>query len=249
MNIQIRNLHKTFSTPGGAFDVLDNINLKVNRGEFITIFGPNGCGKTTLLLILAGILDPTSGEIKIGGMPPEQAKIGFVFQDYHDSMFPWRDVLGNVELGLEAQKMDKNERKAIAEWYLGKVGMLEHKRKYPYHLSGGMKQLVAIARALASKPHVLLLDEPFSSLDYYTRLSMEEKMQGLWGTIKNTTIFVSHDIDEAITLADKVVVLTKRPATVKEVVRVGIPRPRTIKTRSSEEFFKLRSRILSTFSS
>lgn len=249
--ILIEHLGKSF----GALKVLDDINLKVKSGEFITFFGPNGCGKTTLLNILSGMETPTKGSITINGKPPAHSKIGFVFQDYNQSLFPWRTVSGNVEFALEAQNMDSN-REAIAESVLKKIhfeeiNLLAFKDKYPYELSGGMKQLTAIARALAFDPEVFLLDEPFSALDFTTTLKMEDALLDILSKTekKETTLFISHDLDEAIYLADRVVVLSKRPAGIVKIINVDLPRPRKEGMRLSRKFFALRNSVLKAFES
>src|SRR3989338_1870943 len=249
--IAIEHLSKSF----GALKVLDNLNLKVKSGEFITFFGPNGCGKTTLLNILSGMESPTKGSILINGKPPAHSKIGFVFQDYNQSLFPWRTVSGNVEFALEAQNMDSG-REAIAENVLKKIhfkeiNLLAFRDKYPYELSGGMKQLTAIARALSLDPEFFLLAEPFSALDYTTTLKMEDALLDILGKTekKETTLFVSHDLDEAIYLADRVVVLSKRPAGIAKIINVDLPRPRKMEMRLGKKFFALRNSVLKAFES
>jgi len=248
--IDVRNLSKVFLQPKEETkypQVLDNISFTIKDGEFVTLFGPNGCGKTTLLNIIAGIEEPSSGEVLINGKNPELAKIGFVFQNYNESMLPWRTAMGNIKFALEIQNPQEKERKYTPEHLLMKVGLLEYKDKYFYELSGGMKQLVAICRAFAYNPEILLMDEPFSSLDYSTIRKMELELLNVWSETNKTTIFVSHDIDEAIFLADRIMVLSKRPAKIKEVVEVNLPRPRELEILSSEKFFQIRSTILRIF--
>lgn len=248
--IEVENLSKEFSQPKNqikTLKVLDNISFQVKDGEFIAFFGPNGCGKTTMLNILSGVDKQTSGKILINQKKPEKSKVGFVFQNYNESMLPWRTVAGNIELALEIQGTDEKKKKQITEHLLKKVGLLEHKDKYFYELSGGMKQLTAICRAFAYEPDLLLMDEPFSSLDYSTSRKMGLELLNIWKETKKTTIFVSHDIDEAIFLADKVVVLSKRPAKIKSIIDVKLPRPRKLDVLSSKEFFETRNKILRLF--
>src|SRR3989344_5220808 len=248
--IEVENLSKEFSQPKNeikTLKVLDNISFQVKDGEFIAIFGPNGCGKTTLLNILSGIEKSTSGRALINQKNPTKSKVGFVFQNYNESMLPWRTVSGNIELALEIQGINEKEKNQIVGKLLKKVGLFEHKDKYFYELSGGMKQLTAICRAFAYNPELLLMDEPFSSLDYSTSRRMELELLDIWKETKKTTLFVSHDIDEAIFLADKVIVLSQRPAKIKGVVEVKLPRPRKLDVLSSKYFFETRNKILRLF--
>ena len=250
MAIKIKNLSKEFSQPKNkikTLKVLDNISLNIKDGEFIAFFGPNGCGKTTFLNILSGVDKQTSGQILINQKKPEKSKVGFVFQNYNESMLPWRTVEGNIGLALEVQGINGKKKQQIIEHLLKKVGLFEHKDKYFYELSGGMKQLTAICRAFAYNPEFLLLDEPFSSLDYSTSRKMGLELLNIWKENKKTTLFVSHDVDEAIFLADKVVVLSHRPAKIKGIVEVKLPRPRKLNILSSKEFFETRNKILRLF--
>ncbi len=248
--IEVENLSKKFSQPKNkikTLNVLDNISFQVIEGEFVAFFGPNGCGKTTLLNILSGIEKSTSGKVLINQKNPKKSKIGFVFQNYNESMLPWRTVTGNIELSLEIQKINGNKKQQIVERLLKKVGLFEHKDKYFYELSGGMKQLTAICRAFAYGPELLLMDEPFSSLDYSTSRKMELELLNIWKETQKTTLFVSHDIDEAIFLADKVIILSQRPATIKNIIEIKLPRPRRLDVLLSKEFFEIRNKILRLF--
>ena len=249
--IEVKNLSKKFLQSNKKYminKVLNNISFKIEEGEFVTIFGPNGCGKTTLLNIIAGIEKPTSGIALIDNNFPKYSQIGFVFQNYNESMLPWRTAKGNIELALELNnKISNTEKRKIVENLLRKVGLLEHKDKYFYELSGGMKQLIAICRAFAYNPKILVMDEPFSSLDYSTTRKMELELLNIWKETKKTTLFVSHDIDEAILLADKIIILSKRPATIKQIVTVDLPRPRNLEMLSSKKFFQIRNKILRLF--
>ena len=233
MAIEIENLSKEFSQPKNKIKilkVLDNISLQIKDGEFVAFFGPNGCGK-----------------ILINQKKPEKSKVGFVFQNYNESMLPWRTVEGNIELALEIQGINGKQKKQITEKLLKKVGLFEHKDKYFYELSGGMKQLTAVCRAFAYDPELLIMDEPFSSLDYSTSRKMGLELLNIWKETKKTTIFVSHDIDEAIFLADKVVILSHRPAKIKGIIEVKLPRPRKLDVLSSKDFFEIRNKILRLF--
>ena len=248
VTIEVNNLSKEFSNQNkGSHKILNDISFKVDKGEFVTIFGPNGCGKTTMLNIIAGIENSASGNVLINQKHPKFAKIGFVFQNYNESMLPWRTAKGNIELALEMQKISNRKKKQISEHLLNKVGLLNHKNKFFYELSGGMKQLVAICRAFGYNPDLLLMDEPFSSLDYSTTRKMELELLNLWKETKKTTLFISHEIDEAILLADKIIVLSKRPAKIKKIVKIDLPRPRKLEMLSSKKFFEIRNKILRLF--
>ena len=248
--IEVENLSKEFPQPKNeikTLKVLDNISFQIKDGEFVAFFGPNGCGKTTLLNILSGIDEQTSGKILVNQKETKKNKVGFVFQNYNESMLPWRTVAGNIELALEIQGADEKKKKQISNHLLNKAGLIEHKDRYFYELSGGMKQLTAICRAFACEPELLLMDEPFSSLDYSTSRKMELELLDIWKENKKTTIFVSHDIDEAIFLADKVIVLSPRPAKIKGIIEIKFPRPRNLDILASKEFFEHRNEILKLF--
>jgi NitT/TauT family transport system ATP-binding protein len=238
-SIVVHALCKNF----GSLPALSDVSFEVEDGEFVTIFGPNGCGKSTLLYLLAGIEEPSNGEVLINDRPPAQARAGFVFQNFHESLFPWLTVKENVAFALKA--LGKPSVEAMA--YLDEVGLTDFAGNYPYQLSGGMRQLVAIARARAFDPDLFLMDEPFSALDYQNKLHAERELLKVWRESKTTTVFVSHDVDEAVFLADRVIVLSKRPGTIKEIIPVNLPRPRTIETRMSSNFFKIKNRVLKAF--
>jgi len=245
--ISVRSITKEFTKPSGVTKVLEDINLEVNKGEFVTVFGPNGSGKTTLLNIVAGIETPESGVVEVGGKSAKEAQVGFVFQNYNESLFPWRTVYENIVFPLEVAKIDKEKQHEIADHLLKKVGLLQSKDKFVYELSGGQRQLISICRAIAYDPDILIMDEPFSALDYSTTRKMELELLDIWQEKKITTLFVSHDIDEAIFLADRVVVLSTRPASIKKIFEVKLPRPRTLDMLTSPEFNALRNAILNTF--
>lgn len=245
--ISLENVTKQFSKALITTKVIDGFNLMVENGEFVTVFGPNGSGKTTLLNLISGLDNPDVGQVLIDGKHPKDAEVGFVFQNYNESLFPWRTVAENVIFPLEIIGVSKENRIKISEHLLKKVNLFHSKDKFVYELSGGQRQLVSICRAIAYDPDVLIMDEPFSALDYSTTRKMELELLDIWQEKKITTLFVSHDIDEAIFLADKVVVLTPRPASVKQVFEVKLPRPRTLDMLSTPEFNELRNAILNVF--
>jgi NitT/TauT family transport system ATP-binding protein len=231
----------------GGFRVLDNITLTARKGEFVTIVGPNGCGKTTFFRILAGIEDMDYGRTTIGGKTIEEAKIGYVFQNYRESLFPWRTCMGNLIVPLELDGIPRRERKKRVEEFLWRLDMSVREDAYPYELSGGQQQMLGILRSLIYEPDLLLLDEPFSSLDFQTTLYMHDKIMEVWEKTGVTIVFISHNIHEAVYLADKVVVLSKRPARVLEVIETNLPRPRTYEMTESDQFFEVKNRVMELF--
>ncbi len=226
-HIEARDITLTYQTPNGAVPAVQGVSFGIEASEFFCIVGPSGCGKSTLLNILAGFLTPTAGEMRIGGAPVSGAGMdrGVVFQDFAQ-LFPWRTALGNVAFGLEMKGLAKAEREAIALEQLRLVKLENFARSYPHHLSGGMQQRVAIARALAYNPAVLLMDEPFAALDALTRDEMQRLLADVWRTTRKTVIYVTHNVAEAVYLADRVLVMTPHPGTVKTEVPVRLPRPR-----------------------
>ncbi|MEI8061939.1 MAG: ABC transporter ATP-binding protein [bacterium] len=245
--ISLQSITKEFKKGHDMVKVIDGIDLEIKKGEFVTVFGPNGSGKTTLLNIVAGIDKPTAGDVSIDNKKAADINVGYVFQNYNESLFPWKTVFENVIFPLEIAKIGKKECVKIGEHLLIKVGLLHLKDKYVYELSGGQRQLVSICRAMAQKPDLLIMDEPFSSLDYSTTRKMELNLLDVWEEQKITTLFVSHDIDEAIFLADRVVVLSPLPSKIKKIFEVKLPRPRTLDMLASSEFTQLRNEILHTF--
>ena len=242
VSLQVNRVSKEFvdRRTKSTVRALDEINLEVQKGEVICILGPSGCGKSTLLNIVAGFLPPSGGEVRVDGRPviepgPDR---GFVFQEF--ALFPWRTVLENVEFGPVLKGMEKADRHARARELIQRIHLTGFEDKFPFELSGGMKQRVGIARALANDPEVLLMDEPFGALDAQTRRVMQEELLKLLGETKKTVLFVTHAIDEAIVLADRVVVMTARPGQVKAVLSVDLPRPRE---RTSPEFNELYRRM------
>lgn len=222
---------------------LDGVSAEIGDSEFAAIVGPSGCGKSTLLKIVAGLEKATSGQVLLGGRPVEGpgADRGMVFQSY--TLFPWLTVLENVEFGLRMRGVPKAERQAIAREYLKKVRLSDFENLYPQALSGGMKQRVAIARALANDPEVLLMDEPFGALDAQTRVVMQELLLNIWEQQRKTILFITHDIDEAIFLADTVYVMTRRPGRFREAIQVSLPRPRDHRILVTPEFVALKARV------
>lgn len=222
---------------------LDSISLEVERGEFLALVGPSGCGKSSLLLVVNGLLRPTSGQVLVDGQPvetPGQDR-ALVFQEF--ALLPWRTVLTNVELGLELRGYSAAKRREIARQYVRLIGLEAFEDYLPHQLSGGMRQRVGLARALAVKPKVLLMDEPFGALDAQMRQLMASELLRIWGEDRKTILFVTHDIDEAIYLGDRVAVMSASPGRVLEVLPIHLPRPRGFAVRNSAQFAEYRQRI------
>jgi NitT/TauT family transport system ATP-binding protein len=228
--ISIRNVSRVYNISRGRkkerFVALENFNLEVREGEFVTIVGPSGCGKSTLLDLLAGLSFPAEGTIFVDGKRITGPALdrGFVMQAY--ALFPWRTIGKNIQFGLEIQKVRREDRKRIAREYLEMVGLADYEDRLPHELSGGMKQRVAIARALAYNPRVLLMDEPFAAVDAQTRELLQEELLRIWEKTRKTIIFITHSIEEAVFLAQRVAVMTANPGTVKEIIDVDLPVPR-----------------------
>ena len=239
--LKISNVSRVFESESGLVEALRNIDLEVFDKEFLCFIGPSGCGKTTLLRIVAGLDQPTSGEVLLQGkaIKSPDPERGMVFQEY--SLFPWRTIIDNIAFGLEMKKVPKDERRRIALKYLKLVGLEAFGHSYPYELSGGMRQRVAIARALANDPKVLLMDEPFGSVDAQTRNILQGELLRIWGETRKTVLFITHSIDEAVYLADRVVVLSARPGEIREIIKIDLERPRL---RTSVEVNVVRERLL-----
>ncbi|MEG6616577.1 ABC transporter ATP-binding protein [Peptococcaceae bacterium 1198_IL3148] len=240
--IAIENLNKTYVTDrGNNVEALQNISLNVQNNDFVCIVGPSGCGKSTLLRITAGLDTATSGFVYYQGeqVNKPNKEIGMVFQEY--SLLPWRSVLDNVALGLEFSGKSNQECQQSAKEYLSLVGLNAFANAYPYELSGGMQQRVAIARALANNPQVLLMDEPFGALDAHTRILMQRELLTIWQKNRKTILFVTHSVDEAIYLADYIVVMSAHPGRIKEIIKVNMPRPRD---RANPYYGQLSAKIL-----
>lgn len=240
--IIIKNLEKVFHSDGRAITALTDLSFEINEGEFFGIVGPSGCGKTTLLNLIGGIEEPTGGSILINGSEVEGPGFdrGMLFQE--GALLPWRTAMKNVEFGLEIKGINNRERGEIAEKYLRLVGLEGFEESYPHELSGGMMQRVALARVLTFDPDILLMDEPFASVDALTRESLQNELLKIWTETKKTIVFVTHSIDEVIYLSDRIAVVSARPGKVKDVVEITLPRPRE-GIRTSAEFAKLRDKI------
>ncbi len=241
--LSVKNVSRTFTKEEdeSGTEALHDVSFNVEDGEFICILGPSGCGKTTLLRITAGLETQTSGEITLNGVPitGPDPKRGMVFQQY--SLFPWRTVMDNITFGLEMQGIKKAEARKHVEKYIELVGLEQFKNSYPHELSGGMQQRAAIARALSNEPEVLLMDEPFGALDAQTRNILQDELLKIWEQKHVTFLFVTHSVDEAVFLSDRIVVMTSRPGRVKEIVKVDLPRPRC---RTGPEANLLRDHVL-----
>lgn len=227
----------------GGVEALGGVNLEVKDGEFLAIVGPSGCGKSTFLEITAGLIKPTCGSIYIDGkaINGTDHNRGIVFQGY--ALFPWRTVLGNIAYGLEEKGVPKKTRKEICQKYISLVGLLGFEDHYPYQLSGGMKQRVAIARALAYNPDILLMDEPFAALDAQTRETLQDEVLRIWDETRKTVLFVTHNIEEAVFLADRIAVMSARPGIIKKIIDVPLSRPRFEEQRTSQDFIKIRQEV------
>ncbi|MFF2493583.1 ABC transporter ATP-binding protein [Agromyces sp. NPDC058064] len=241
--ISVRDVTKTFELKGEEFTALGGVSLDVADNEFITVVGPSGCGKSTLMNILAGLDRPSSGEALVDGRAvdgpgPER---GVIFQQY--ALFPWLTVRKNVEFGLRTAGLGAKERREKAEHFIELVGLTEFADALPKMLSGGMKQRCAIARAYAVNPSILLMDEPFGALDALTRVTLQDQLLETWNRDKRTVVFITHDVDEAVYLANRVIVMAARPGRIFDIVDVDLPYPRTEEMRLSPEFAALRNRV------
>jgi len=243
--VTVTDFDLSYDTLEGSVDAVRDASIHVDPGEFVSIIGPSGCGKSTLLNAVAGFLKPTRGGVAVDGEPVAgpSADRGMVFQQY--SLFPWKTVRENVEFGLKMKGMERSKRETSARTLLGLAGLLGFENQYPDNLSGGMKQRVGIIRALATGPKVLLLDEPFGALDAQTRLIMQQILTNMWQRLKTSVLFVTHDIDEAIFLSDRVYCMTARPGTIKAEVAIPLERPRHQSMMMSSEFLALRRGLMS----
>ncbi len=245
VKVKIDNVKKIYNGRNGEMVALNGVSLDIADNEFVCVIGPSGCGKSTLLNIIAGLNEATSGKIYVDGKEvngPGQER-GVVFQQY--ALFPWLTVSKNVEFGLKLKGIKSQEAAEIANKYLKMVDLQDFANSYPKELSGGMKQRVAIARAYAVNPQVLLMDEPFGALDAQTRTQLQTELLKTWENEKKTCFFITHDVDEAIILAKRVVIMSARPGRVKEIVNIDIPHPRTQETKMSKEFIDLKNYIWS----
>jgi NitT/TauT family transport system ATP-binding protein len=242
-HVTIRRLTKRF---GDAL-VYDRFDLDIPRGKLVSVFGPNGCGKSTLINMIAGLIPLDAGEILFSGKPLRDIKFGYVFQNYREALFPWLRSIDNIIYPLKLMKLPRAERRARTERLVASLGVKIDLNRYPYELSGGQQQLVSIMRALVVEPEVLFLDEPFSALDYEMTLFMREQLQRIFMETGTTTVLVSHDLEEAVYLADRVLLLSRRPAQVADHVRYDAARPRCDATLSEAEFVRVKAHCLEVF--
>jgi NitT/TauT family transport system ATP-binding protein len=242
-HVTIRGLSKRFDTAV----IYDDFDLDIPRGELISVFGPNGCGKSTLINMIAGLIPVDKGQILFDGMLLSEIKFGYVFQNYREALFPWLRAFDNISYPLKLMKVPSAERKRRTEALVARLGVKLDLNKYPYQMSGGQQQLVSIMRALIVEPEILFLDEPFSALDYEMTLFMREQLQRLFMETKTTTVLVSHDLEEAVYLADRVLLLSRYPARVADFVAYDGERPRTDATLSEPDFVRIKAHCLEVF--
>ncbi len=245
--LEVHNLYHAYRLRDSeVLVVLDRITFTIQEGEFVSFVGPSGCGKTTLLRILNGLVQPTGGEIRINGKPSHlnRAEVATVFQ--HDSLLPWRNVVSNISFGLELKRARRGEIQRAVDELIGLVGLEGFARSYPHELSGGMRQRVNLARAYAVDPQILLMDEPFGSLDAQTRELMQQELLRIWQERRKTVVFVTHQIEEAVYLSDRVFLMTPRPGRIREEVPVDLPRPRDLGEKRSTVFHRLVDRLSET---
>jgi len=238
--IDVQNISKEFFSKGGRkVKALQNLTFHIKKGEFVAILGPSGCGKTTLLKLLAGLISPDVGKILIEGIPVTASNSCIGYMSQADSLLPWRTISRNVEIGLEIRGVPTRQRKKRAQELIDRMGLKGFERNYPFELSGGMKQRVAVMRTLAYDPAIIYMDEPFVALDFQTRDMLEDDILRIWGETKKTIVFVTHDLSEAIILADRIFLMTSRPANIKGEYVINLPRPRTTEIRLIPEFNKI----------
>ncbi len=240
----VKNLNVEYENNGMITKVLANLTFKIRENDFVCVLGPNGCGKTTLLNAIAGFIKPKNGTVLLDGKEIKEPRkeIGMVFQQ--SVLFPWKTVRENIRLGPELNKIQNDEAERIASTYLQLLGLNEHSAHYPEQLSGGLKQKAGIARALANNPDVVLMDEPFASLDAQTKMKMHEFLSDLWSNHKKTILFVTHDIDEALILGDRILIMNKKGGELKDEIMNNLPKPRSYKLITEPEYISLKKRIL-----
>jgi NitT/TauT family transport system ATP-binding protein len=242
-HVTIRGLTKRF----GEAVVYDGFDLDIPRGKLVSVFGPNGCGKSTLINIIAGLIRPDAGEILFDGKPLRAIKFGYVFQNYREALFPWLRAIDNIQYPLKMMKLSRAERRARADRLVEHLGVKIDLKRYPYELSGGQQQLVSIMRALVVEPEILFLDEPFSALDYEMTLFMRDQLQRIFVETGTTTVLVSHDLEEAVYLADRILLLSRHPARIADYIHYDAPRARTDATLSEPEFVRIKAHCLDVF--
>jgi NitT/TauT family transport system ATP-binding protein len=242
-HVTIRGLTKRF----GEACIYENFDLELPRGELISVFGPNGCGKSTLINMIAGLIPVDAGQILFDGQTIDEITFGYVFQNYREALFPWLRAFENIEYPLKLRQVPKRERRARVERLVAHLGVKIDLKRYPYELSGGQQQLISIMRALIVDPEILFLDEPFSALDYEMTLFMRDQLQRIFVETKTTTVLVSHDLEEAVYLADHVLLLSRGPAQVADYVSYDAARPRTDATLSEPDFVRVKAHCLEVF--
>jgi NitT/TauT family transport system ATP-binding protein len=242
-HVTIRGLTKRFTDA----IVYDRFDLDIPRGKLVSVFGPNGCGKSTLINMIAGLIPVDAGEILFDGKPLHEIKFGYVFQNYREALFPWLRSIDNIEYPLKLMKLAKAERRLRVERLLANLGVKIDLNRYPYELSGGQQQLVSIMRALVVDPEILFLDEPFSALDYEMTLFMRDQLQRIFVETGTTTVLVSHDLEEAVYLADRILLLSRRPARIADYVHYDGTRPRSDATLSQHDFVRIKAHCLDVF--
>jgi NitT/TauT family transport system ATP-binding protein len=242
-HVTVRGLCKRFDEAV----VYDRFDFDIPRGKLVSIFGPNGCGKSTLINMIAGLVPSDAGEILFAGKPLRDIKFGYVFQNYREALFPWLRSIDNIQYPLKLMELPKAQRRARTEELLAHLGVKIDLKRYPYELSGGQQQLVSIMRALVVQPEILFLDEPFSALDYEMTLFMRDQLQRIFIETGTTTVLVSHDLEEAVYLADRILLLSRRPASIADYVHYDAARPRTDATLSEHEFVRVKAHCLEVF--
>ena len=242
-HVTIRGLTKRF--PDAI--VYERFDLDIPRGKLVSIFGPNGCGKSTLINMITGLIPIDAGEILFDGKPLRDIKFGYVFQNYREALFPWLRAIDNIQYPLKLMKLPKAERRTRTERMVAELGVKIDLNRYPYELSGGQQQLVSIMRALVVEPQILFLDEPFSALDYEMTLFMRDQLQRVFVETGTTTVLVSHDLEEAVYLADRILLLSRRPASIADYVRYDAARPRSDATLSQHDFIRVKAHCLEVF--
>ena len=242
--IEVRGLTKQFDDGY----IYRDFDLDLRAGEFVSVFGPNGCGKGTLINMISGMAPMDAGSVQFNGKPIAETRLSYVFQNYRDALFPWMRAIGNIQYPLKLLHLDRKSRDRRVESLLAEFDIRIDLHRYPYELSGGQQQTISILRALITDPEILFLDEPFSALDYEMTLFMRERLQHVFMKRRNTMVFVSHDLEEAVQLADRVLLLTRPPTRVAEIVPVDLPWPRDAKTLSNPDFVAIKSHCLDVFS-
>lgn len=245
--ISLRGVGKSFRVGNGSLNVFDSVSFDISSGQFVTIIGASGCGKSTLLQVIAGLSRPTSGTVTFKGQPVTSPPSGMihVFQQYTKSVFPWRSVEQNMRFGLERLKVDRREAERRVSRTLALIGLHGYESYFPSQLSGGMQQRLALGRALVCEPEVILMDEPFSAVDALTRMHLQQQLLEIWEQLRTTIVFVTHDVEEALLLSQRVICLGERPAVIQEDLVIDLPHPRSaVTTKEDPEFLRLRHHLL-----